>query len=167
MTRVRVIWQSSKASQAFKASLWPVHTFETSMLWDHDMPPWLSALPTCFLALNPSNQRYSRRSRQFWWNHLPVPPDPKKACSALTCNRLHADSVSYNRHQVISILILYCLSNSPLVLWLASSMGLDRHSVRKLSSYKCNAWYRQNAGKVDICPCPGITFHQKKIQIDC
>ncbi|CAG7971999.1 unnamed protein product [Penicillium salamii] len=106
--------------------------------------------------------------------------DLDRACFALSCKRLHACYVSYNRQHGICVLstlprtlLLRRLQNERWVYcyrcqnlhrrsrWLFLRFGWICDPKPAIS--ECNAWCDfQHDDKVDICPCSSITFHQKQ-----
>ena len=110
--------------------------------------------------------------------------DLDRACFALSCKRLHACYVSYNRQRGISVLstlprtlLLRRLQNERWVYcfrcqnlhqysrWQFLQLGWRCDPKPAIS--KCNAWCdTQHDDRVDICPCSSITFHQKQHPIE-
>lgn len=110
--------------------------------------------------------------------------DLDRACFALSCKRLHACYVSYNRQRGICVLstlprtlLLRRLQNERWV-YCSRCQNLHRHSRwqflkfgwrcdPKPAIFECNTWCDfQHDDKVDICPCSSITFHQKQHPIE-
>ena len=110
--------------------------------------------------------------------------DLDRACFALSCKRLHAYYVSYNRQRGICVLstlprtlLLRRLQNERWV-YCYRCQNLHRYSRwqflkfgwtcdPKPAIFECNAWCDfQHDDKVDICPCSSITFHQKQHPIE-
>lgn len=110
--------------------------------------------------------------------------DLDRACFALSCKRLHACYVLYNRERGICVLstlprtlLLRRLQNERWV-YCCRCQNLHRHSRWQFLQFgrrcdpepaisECNAWCDfQHHDKVDICPCSRITFHQKQHPIE-
>ena len=106
--------------------------------------------------------------------------DLDRACFALSCKRLHACYVSYNRQRGIGVLstlpktlLLRRLQNERWV-YCCRCQNLHQYSKWQFLQFgwrcapkpaisKCNAWCDvQHNDRVDICPCSSITFHQKQ-----
>lgn len=143
-------------------------------------------------TFNPFFKVESRKSKILWTIPSEIVdtifrflPELDKACFALSCKRLHACYVSYNRQRGISVLstlprteLLLRLQNKRWV-YCTECQNLHRYSrrrhllelgktrERKPSTSECKAWYKQHASKTDIYPCPGTTFYQKKHSTDC
>lgn len=106
--------------------------------------------------------------------------DLDRACFALSCKRLHAYYVSYNRQRGICVLstlprtlLLRRLQNERWV-YCCRCQNLHQYSRWQFLQFgrrcdpkpaisECNAWCDvKHDDRVDICPCLSITFHQKQ-----
>lgn len=109
---------------------------------------------------------------------------PDRVCFALSCKRVYACYVSHNQQCKLSVLpkkpwvdFLRRLENDR---WAycgecellhrdskANALRLRSKCIRRPSILDCTAWCLiPHAGKVDICPCSSITFHQMQHECD-
>lgn len=107
--------------------------------------------------------------------------DVDQACFALSCKRLYVYYLSYTERR--GTFSLSALSRTELLprvqderwVYCGGCRSLHQYSAWRLPFFVrkceqpepsmpgCKAWcYAKNAGKVDICPCSSITFHQKQ-----